>query len=83
MPEEESLPPKEELKMAESNTIMVITIVCPHCKHKWEVVDSNLNDCTKPDPVDIIEPCPECGKWMKLYEDDTAIDMFYEDYEDD
>jgi len=83
MPEEKPLPPKEDLKMAESWSKMVITIVCPHCKHRWEVVDSDLSDCSKPDPVDIIEQCPNCGGWVKLSEDELAIDMFYGDYGDD
>jgi len=59
MSEEEPLPPKEELKLAESQTKMVITITCPYCKYNWEVVDDNLDDCSKSDPVEIVEQCPE------------------------
>jgi len=81
MSEEEPLPPKEELKLAESQTKMVITITCPYCKYNWEVVDDNLDDCSKSDPVEIVEQCPKCSKWMKMYDDEIAIDMFYEDHE--
>ena len=81
--QEKPLPPKDKLELAETYNKMIITIICPHCKHKWDVVDQNLEDCTKPDPVGILEPCPKCNEWMKLYDDDVEIDMFYEDHEGD
>ena len=83
MSKELPLPPKNELVLAHSESKTVTTITCPHCNHEWEVVDVHDGDCSKMDPIEVIEQCPKCNKWMKIYDDDTAIDMFYEDYEGD
>lgn len=81
MNEDIPLPSKDKLLSACSESKTVITITCPHCNYIWTVEDIHDDDCSKMDVVDVIEQCPKCDKWMKIYDDEVAVDMFYESRE--